>query len=72
MIYSPKKNNNISIYCDEVIKPIEEKTIKIRNLVMSKGTAATEFEKELLNQYYDLLLEKYKVLETLLNYYISP
>ena len=57
---------NISMYCEKVIYPIEQKKNKLRNSILKKGSAASEEEKELLEKYENLLLEKYKVLEKLL------
>lgn len=57
---------NISMYCEKVIYPIEQKKNELRNIVLKKGAAASEEEKEILEKYENLLLEKYKVLEQLM------
>ncbi len=47
----------------EIIKLLEEKTIKLRNQITRKGILASKQEKELLKKYELELLKQYKKLE---------
>ncbi len=47
----------------EIIKILEEKTIKLRNRISKKGILASKEEKELLKKYEKQLLEQYKKIE---------